>query len=60
MIIITNMEKIIKIEQSLKSKIITHANIKWPDVSVVLFEMDGIRIYHKEYGKQTFINYKDI
>lgn len=54
------MEKIIKIEQSLKSKITAHANIRWSDVSVVLFEIDGIRIYHKEYGKQTFISYKDI
>lgn len=54
------MEKIIKIEQSLKSKITAHAKIKWSDVSVVLFETSGIRIYHKEYGKQMFINYKDI
>ena len=54
------MEKIIKIEQSLKNKITAHANIKWSDVSVVLFEASGIRIYHKEYGKQTFINYKEI
>lgn len=54
------MKNIVKIEKSLKNKITAHANIKWSDVSVVLFETSGIRIYHKEYGKETFINYKDI
>lgn len=53
--------KIVKISPELKRLISNHEDIcEWDNVSVVLFESDGILVYLKEYGEQVKIKYNEL
>lgn len=55
------MEKqIVKIDPELKSKILHLVGCKWNEVRIVLFEAGGIRVYHHDYGTETFIKYEQL
>lgn len=52
--------QIIKIELKLKAKILKTIGCEWKDVRIVLFEENGIRVYHHDYGTETFIKYEQL
>lgn len=55
------MEKqIVKVEPRLKEIITSLIGCKWNDVRIVLFEVEGIRVYHNSYGTETLIKYEQL
>ena len=51
---------IMLIEPKLKSRIENITNRKWKDVKVVVFGLNEVTVYFKEYGVYSTIKYSEL
>jgi hypothetical protein len=54
------MEKIVRIDQKLKSRIASLCGVEYKEIAVLVFELFGVTVYFNDYGKSAFIEYKKL